>query len=162
MAVHYRSAVIFVRDIPASRHFYEDLLGMQVETDFGANVGYAGGLAIWEVGSAYQFVHGRAVEDVPALGRDNLELYFETDDIDAVWERLSAAGVTVISPIREQPWGQRVLHIADPDGHLVEIGEPMQAVVRRLIGEGLTDEAISARTMLPVEAVRQWRSEGVG
>lgn len=160
MTLIFRSAVVFVKDIAASRHFYEDLLGMQVEMDFGANVGFMGGLAIWEVGSAYELVHGRKAEDVPVLGRDNLELYFETDDLDAAWERLREAGVTVIKPLREQPWGQRVVHIADPDGHIVEIAEPMPAVVRRMIGASMTDEAISERTMMPVEVVRQWREEG--
>ncbi|MCD4687308.1 MAG: VOC family protein [Anaerolineae bacterium] len=160
MTLKYQCAVVFVKDLAAARRFYEELLEMQVEADFGANVGYVGGLAIWEVGSAYQMIHGRTAEDVPALGRDNLELFFETDDLDAAWERLHAAGVTVIKPVREQPWGQRVLHIADPDGHVVEIAEPMAAVVRRMVGAGLTDEAISVRTMLPVAAVQQWRAEG--
>ena len=35
--------------------------------------------------------------------------------------------VDLIHPIVEQAWGQRVFRFHDPDGHAVEIGEPIAA-----------------------------------
>ena len=30
----------------------------------------------------------------------------------------------IVHPIRTEPWGQRVFRLLDPDGHIVEVGEP--------------------------------------
>jgi catechol 2,3-dioxygenase-like lactoylglutathione lyase family enzyme len=155
MAIRYCSAVLFVKDIPASRHFYEDLLGQQVEMDLGANVGYVGGFAIWEIGSASSMIFRRDPEGEDRLGRNNLELYFETEDLDGAAERLSAAGVSTVHAIYEQPWGQRALRIYDPDGHIVELGEPMPFVIQRFAAQGLTREAIQERTMMPLPMIDQ-------
>jgi catechol 2,3-dioxygenase-like lactoylglutathione lyase family enzyme len=54
------------------------------------------------------------------------ELYFETDELESVCERLLRAGVEFIHPIEKQPWGQRVARFYDPDGHVIEAGELME------------------------------------
>ena len=56
-------------------------------------------------------------------------------------------------PIREHPWGQRALRVTDPDGHLVEVGEPMPLVVTRLLNAGETVDAVVQRTAMPLEMV---------
>ena len=153
VSIKFKSAVLFVKDMAASRRFYEEFLAQQVEVDFGANVGYVGGLALWEVGSAYSLVYGDKTPEMVVQGRDNLEVYFETADVGAVAKKLADANVPVANALREQPWGQRVLHVYDPDKHIVEIAEPLDATVRRLSADGLTPEEICKRTMLPPEAV---------
>ena len=59
MDAQFQSSVIFVQDIPASRQFYEGLLGQQVLMDHGPNVGYVGGFALWQAEHAYQTIFGR-------------------------------------------------------------------------------------------------------
>jgi hypothetical protein len=49
MNARYVSAVLFVKDIAASRQFYEGMFEQQVDTDFGKNIGYKSGLSLWEV-----------------------------------------------------------------------------------------------------------------
>ena len=155
MAVQYQSAVLFVRDIQTSRHFYEDLLGQTVEMDFGPNVGYKGGFAIWQVDHAHQMIFERSPDATQGLGRDNFELYFETADLDAAWTRLSNQGIKVVHSVREQPWGQRVARVYDPDGHVVELGEPMPIVIARFLAQGMSVEAVAERTSMPLEIVQQ-------
>jgi catechol 2,3-dioxygenase-like lactoylglutathione lyase family enzyme len=155
MNVTYQSSVIFVQDIAASRHFYEELLGQEVEMDFGPNVGFGGGFALWQVDHAFQMIYERAPYAAQRLGRQNYELYFETGDLEAASIRLSGAGVEFVHPLREQPWGQRAFRIYDPDGHIVELGEPMPAVIARLLGEGLSAGAVAERTGMPLEIVEQ-------
>ena len=150
MDIRYISAVLFVKDMAVSRRFYEGIFGQQVDTDFGKNVGYAGGLALWEAGVAHEIIYDREYTDSAPLGRKNFELYFESDDIEVAWQELQAAGVTVIQPLYEQPWGQRTLRIADPDGHIVDVGEPMPLAIRRLATQGLDPAAINAKTMMPI------------
>jgi len=69
------------------------------------------------------------------------------------WRDLQAAGVNVIQPLYEQPWGQRKLRITDPDGHIVDVGEPMPLAIKRLAAEGLDCAAIHAKTMMPVSVI---------
>lgn len=155
MAVKFISSVLFVKDIPTSRHFYEDLLDQKVEMDFGVNVGYIGGLAIWQNAYATQTIFGAAQEDASPIGCKNLELYFETEDLDQMLTRVTQANVRFVHPVVEQPWGQRVFRIYDPDGHILEFGEPMPAVIQRLLAAGETVEAVAQRTGMPLEIVTQ-------
>ena len=155
MTIQFQSSVLFVRDIQASRRFYEELLGQEVEMDFGANVGYKGGFAIWQVDSAFEMIFARPSDAEARLGNDNFELYFESSDLDSVWTQLSRQEVELVHPLREQPWGQRVIRILDPDGHVVEIGEPMPFVIARFLAQGMTPEAVAERTLMPLEFVQQ-------
>jgi catechol 2,3-dioxygenase-like lactoylglutathione lyase family enzyme len=155
MDIVCRSSVIFCQDIAAARSFYVDLLGQEVAMDFGPNVGFVGGFAIWQVDHAIQTIYGRAPESVERLGRRNCELYFETADLEAASDRLSEAGVEFIHPPREHPWAQRAFRVYDPDGHIVELGEPMSAVIARLRGEGMSAAAVAERTGMPIEIVKQ-------
>lgn len=152
----FKNAVLFVSDMAASRHFYEGLLEQKVEVDVGANVGYAGGLALWQKDSAARHIHGQTAAAGPApLGRDNLEVYFETEAIDAMIEKFERGGVRFVHPLKEQPWAQRAVRVYDPDGHIVEVGEPMPTVVRRLARAGADRASIVKRTMMPRAFVDQ-------
>ena len=154
MKAHFLSSVIFVQDVPTSRKFYEGLLGQQVMMDHGLNVGYVGGFALWQAEHAHQIIFGRPCQ-IKRLGHDNCELYFETDQLDAMWTRLSEANVQIVHPLVEQPWGQRVFRVYDPDGHVVELGEPMSAPILRFLSQGMSVEQIAQRTSMPPEMVGQ-------
>ena len=159
MSVEFRSSVIFVRDVDASRQFYEGLLGQTVLMDHGPNVVFEGGLSIWQVDHAFGIIFDKQPEHLGQLGRENMELYFETEDLDAAWAALSDAGVQVVHPLREQPWGQRVFRCHDPDGHTIEVGEPMSSVIRRLLAQGLSAREVSERSSMPEDLVHQISEE---
>ena len=84
----------------------------------------------------------------------NGELYFDADDIESTYQRLQAAGVDFIEGIQEQPWGQRAMRLYDPDGHIIEIGEPMDITVRRFYGQGWSIERIAEKTGMPREFIK--------
>ena len=155
MNINFKSSVIFVRDIDSSRHFYQDLLGQEVEMDFGLNVGFKNGLALWQVNHASQMIFKHSAGNEKTLDHQNFELYFETPDLETVSARLSDAGIQFIHPLREQPWGQRAFRVCDPDGHIVEVAEPMPAVIIRLFDQGMSVESIAERTAMPVEIIKQ-------
>jgi catechol 2,3-dioxygenase-like lactoylglutathione lyase family enzyme len=153
MKIKYESAVIMVKDIAASRQFYEEVLGQEVFMDFGPNVSFADGrFAIWQVDHAHEIMFGKPSDEV---GHGEMEFYFESEDLAAVVERFEGAGVEFVHPLREQPWGQRVVRVYDPDRHIVEVGEPMSAVVLRLLNQGMSVEQATERTGMPVEVVWQ-------
>ncbi|MBN1564979.1 MAG: glyoxalase, partial [Anaerolineae bacterium] len=137
MSIKFQSSVLFVADMAASRQFYEGLLGQIVEMDLGANVGYKSGFALWLINSVNEVVFEMATDLAGGkLGQRNFELYFESDDLPGVIAALEAADVRFVHPLHEQPWGQRAVRVYDPDEHMVEIGEPMPLVVKRLLDEG--------------------------
>jgi len=155
MTIQSVSSLIFVQDIARSRQFYEGLLHQRVEMDFGPNVAFAGGLAIPQADHAFEVFFGKPAPERPSWGCDSGELYFETSELEALQGRLVAAGVEFVHEMREQPWAQRVLRVRDPDGHIVEIGEPMPLVIRRLLSGGLSAEETARRCSMPLEVVLQ-------
>ncbi len=155
MEINLVSSVLFVADMAASRRFYEEVLNQQVLMDHGPNVGYKGGFALWQQDHAGQVVFGgKAPETVPAK-KMAAELYFETAALDEVFAKVKEAGVEFIHTMVEQPWGQRVARFYDLDGHIIEIGEPMNCVIERMHKEGLSAEEITKRTFMPLEIVNQ-------
>ncbi|MCB2185912.1 MAG: VOC family protein [Deltaproteobacteria bacterium] len=156
MSTAFKGVAVFVRDAHRSREFYEDLLGQQVISAGDTRVTLAGGISFWQAGHATKSIFGREVmDDGGRLGRRNLQIRFETADLDALWERVGEAGATILHPIQEQAWGQRIFRLMDPDGHIVELAEGMDLAVRRLKSHGLSDQEIAKRTSIPVELVRK-------
>jgi catechol 2,3-dioxygenase-like lactoylglutathione lyase family enzyme len=153
MNIKFESAVVLVRDVAASRQFYEGVLEQKVFMDFGPNVSFAGGtFAIWQVDHAHEIMFGKSSGEV---GQGEMEVYFESDDVSGMVKRFEKAGVKFVHPMREQPWGQRVVRVYDPDGHIVEVGEPIPVFVMRFLGQGMSVEQVAERTSVPVEVVQQ-------
>ena len=48
-------------------------------------------------------------------------LSIEVPDVDALLPRVEAAGGQVLGPPTDMPWGQRVAHVTDPDGNMVNL-----------------------------------------
>ena len=146
------SPLVVVEDIGRSRHFYEQLLGQMVKFDFGPNVTFQGDFAI-HLRSHFQSLLGD-VTQYPVTKKAHWgELDFGTDELEPIYQRLDQAQVEFIHPVCEQPWGQRVMRFYDPDGHIIEIGETMEAVVRRFHEQGLSVDLIMERSSMPREFV---------
>lgn len=155
MNIKLVSSVIFVKDIKVSRAFYEEVLGQKPVMDHGLNVGYEGGFALWQFDSANQSIFGDVNHSGTGGEKHAAELYFETRELDEVFARLDNGSVSFIHRVQEQPWGQRVIRFYDPDGHIIEIGEPMDAVILRMLAGGATPEEITKRTYMPLDIVNQ-------
>ena len=155
MGVAFQGSVVLVRDIKNSRSFYEELLGQKVMVDFGPVVGFEGGFSIWQVDHAYGILFDTQVKKPELLGCRNFELSFEESDIHTIWETISSEKIKLVHPLREQPWGQLVFRIYDPDGHIIEIGEPIPVFVLRFLTQGMSVEEVAERTSVPKEAVQK-------
>ncbi|MGE5403887.1 MAG: VOC family protein [Candidatus Saccharibacteria bacterium] len=156
MSIKFSSSVLLVEDVYKSRKFYQDFLEQVVEMDHGECVVFAGGFAIWERDYALKLIFGQT-RDLPGERDHAFELYFETETLDEVVDKLNNAKVELVHPMVEQPWGQRVIRVYDPDRYIVEIGEPMSATIKRYLNQGMTVDEAAARTSMPVEVVRAVR-----
>jgi len=146
--------LIVVKDVPRSRYFYENLLGQTVKYDFGEDVQFEGIFSIHQQ-DHFQRLLGNEAHHTVTSKSHSFELYFETDDLEAIQQRLKAAGVEFIHEIQAQPWGQRVMRFYDPDGHVIEIGESLETVVLRFHRQGLSDEEVSRKSSMPVSFVEE-------
>ena len=59
----------------------------------------------------------------PVLLGPAAEIVLVVDDVDACATRLATAGVDVLSGPADRPWGHRTVHVADPDGFVVEFAQ---------------------------------------
>ncbi len=157
----YVCPLLAVDDITRSRQFYETVLGRKVKFDFGENVTYEDGFAIHQKGHFLNLLdrEGRYQAVSPS---NNFELYFETDALNDLVDKLLGIGCTMVHVVREQPWGQRVFRCYDPDQHILEFGETMETVIQRFHKEGMLPEAISQRTSMPLAFVKNTLGEKNG
>lgn len=151
----YSGTAILVKDMQAARRFYEELLEQKLKMDVPGYVVYECGLCLWDEASAHQSIFQSPLPLGNPSGPQRFEIFFDADELDLYAQRLNSAAVPVIHPILEMPWGQRVLRVYDPDGNVVEIGEPMHTFVGRFLKQGLSIEATSQRTSTPLEIVRR-------
>ncbi len=124
MAIQYAHTLIMVRDIRVSKTFYEQTVGIPIVEDFGNWVVFEGGLVLHEAASFRKLIGSDATGAAEPQGARNIDVYFETDELALILDRLKNAGVAMIHDIQRQDWGQSVFRCYDPDGHVVEIGEP--------------------------------------
>jgi lactoylglutathione lyase len=112
--------ILTTPDLPRALGFYRDLLGAEVTYEFSTADGPPAYVGL-RLGDS-QLGIGQALEgeDVAPTGPISLWLY--ADDCDAAVERLRSAGVRVLQEPADQPWGERVARVADPDGNEVLIG----------------------------------------
>jgi lactoylglutathione lyase len=109
--------IIYVSDLDRSVAFYRDTIGLSLKF---IDAGYAefetGGirLALYESRRA-EWLTGVSPAPGPAA-----EIVFVVDDVDATAEQLAAAGVALLAQPTDRPWGHRTLHLADPDGFVIE------------------------------------------
>lgn len=154
MTIKYASAVIIVKDIARSRHFYEQVLGQKVELDHGPCISFSGGFSIWQKDHAFNIIYGDQSNSV-TIGENEVELYFVTENAVETRDYLADNRVELVHDIIEQPWGQRAFRVYDPDRHVIEFGEPMEEVIKRFLRQGMTVEETSVRASMPVEIVKR-------
>jgi len=121
-------AILFVSDLERSIGFYRDVVGLPFRF---ANESYAEFATDGAKFSLYARSHlpqllGRSAPAGAAPWPQG-EVAFFCDDVDAEHERLVAAGVSILAPPTDRPWGERTLHLADPDGYVVELTRPKNA-----------------------------------
>lgn len=121
-------SVIFVRDMDAMRAFYADVMAFRHVRSLSENwVEYAVG------GNTLALARpGPTAGDPPVpAGAASLQLAFRVPlgHVDRCAAALAAAGVSILSPPTDRPFGHRTLFFRDPDGNLLEIYAEIDAEI---------------------------------
>lgn len=132
MNISLQYSHITVNDLDESLAFYRDVLGLEVRNDVGSD-----GQRWVTLGSAAQpdlelvlsVLHaGRSKNDGDALQQLLVKgvlpnIVFRTDDLDATFEKVRAAGAEVLQEPIAQPWGPRDCAFRDPSGNMVRFNQ---------------------------------------
>ena len=107
------SPTIVVRDVEQAKDFYKTHFNARVAFDCGWYVS----LEFGDNGPTIQFMHPQSPEQ-PEFGTGlTCNIRFEnTGLVDAVHERLAKAGLPILMPLEDHPWGDRGFSTLDPYG----------------------------------------------
>jgi lactoylglutathione lyase len=109
-------AILTTGDLPRALGFYRDLLGFELTYQFPPD-GEPGYVAL-ELGRSHLGIGAdpAAAEDAPGTDGRRFTLWVYAEDCDAAVEHLRGHGVPVLAEPADQPWGERMAEVADPDG----------------------------------------------
>ena len=135
MELTLSTCFIQVHDPDIALAFYRDTLGLEVRNDV-AN----GGFRWITVGSAVQpgvsivltnYLNGSPDDNdmiAALIAKGALNgVHFQTDDLDAAFKKVTAAGAEVVQEPTEQFWGTKDFAVRDPSGNLIRIDQPPAA-----------------------------------
>jgi uncharacterized glyoxalase superfamily protein PhnB len=149
----FTTTLLAVRDMDKSLKFYKELFDQEVACDLGWNKTLTCGLTLQ---LNFDKLCGFPEEKMQWRSH-NMEIYFETEDIDAFVKLLSEhPEVECLHPLKQYPWRQRVIRIFDPDGHIIEVGESMESVAFHEFAAGHSVEETAEIIQHPLALVQQW------
>ena len=121
--MRFEGLTLTVASVERSIEFYSAKLGLKVEwnalpafamirVDGGGTIGL---LALAEA-------RKEGVEEASAAQKRAIHVEFSTDDLDGLYEELTAKGVAFYQPPHDEPW-ERSMTAFDPDGYAVEVAQ---------------------------------------
>jgi len=109
-----------VTNLDSSIKFYTEVLSFEVDflyEDFYAGIG-KDGYSI-HLKQTDQPIEKKAhTDDAP------LEILFTVEDIEGIFNELSAREIQFVLPLRQMPYGKE-FYLADPDGNMISFVEPI-------------------------------------
>ncbi|MER5348791.1 VOC family protein [Kitasatospora sp. NPDC002551] len=122
MQITSSAVSLTVEDVEASASFLRQHLGFteEMSSDGFVSLGHA------SAGMNVVFLK-RGIEVLPEGFRDEvaagLILAFVVGDVVAEEARLRAAGVEITMALRQEPWGEKLFQVTDPNGVVVQLVE---------------------------------------
>ncbi|MGH8246668.1 MAG: VOC family protein [Gammaproteobacteria bacterium] len=107
MKVDFNHAIVYVSDLERAKRFYVDVLGFKL---------------LEEAPGFYVRVQSSGSQSTLALhkrepGATSIRLYFESEQLDALCEKLKGQSIRLDKEPEDMPWGWRHAYLRDPDGH---------------------------------------------
>lgn len=137
MDLNLKYCFLTVDDVDKALTFYRDALGMEVRNDVGAEgmrwvtIGFPGVpdneivLTTPTSNPNVSAADQQAIAELTAKGILG-SVVLTTDDLDAAFERVRAAGSEVMQEPVDQPWGVRDCAFRDPAGNMLRFNQPLE------------------------------------
>lgn len=120
--------VLIVENLDRSLDFYVGVLGLSLNhrhKEFAQLRTGATRLALYTRGAMQRTLRRELRPSDPEA--PGFEIGFIVDDVDAAYRAFVEAGATPEMEPTDRFWGQRTGYLRDPDGHLVEIVQNLDA-----------------------------------
>lgn len=119
--------IVYVSDQEKSKDFYSKTLGMEASlhlpgmTEFLLSSQVK--LGLMPENGINKILAGKTPHPKEGNGIPRCELYLKVDQISLYEERALAAGAKLISQSEPRDWGDTVVYLADPDGHIIAFAQ---------------------------------------
>lgn len=113
----------YAESLERSVAFYRDVIGLEVRIEGDGYVEFAMDntkFSLFERSKLPGLI-GREAGNAPCG-----EIGFLIEDVDHEAERLKGLGVEILCGPMDRPWRERTLHIADPDGNVIEFAQKVR------------------------------------
>jgi predicted enzyme related to lactoylglutathione lyase len=112
-------------DFERSFRFYAESLGLHVYREWSSGSTWG---VVFFLGGGFLELSGSSRTGAS----ESVGLWLQVRDVDAVGRELEEAGVDIIEPPTDKPWGLREMQIRDPDGlRMVIVEVPETHPLRR-------------------------------
>jgi lactoylglutathione lyase len=123
--------ILYAEDVDRSIRFYCDLLGFEVvyrwppegEVEFAFLRLEPLGIGVVSRAAPERLLGRSPVSGSPP----RFELCVYADDVDRAAEALAEGGARILVPPADQPWGERLLYVEDPDGNPIQVTMRLEA-----------------------------------
>ena len=132
MTLTFSQCFVPVTDPEAALTFYRDVLGLELRSDVARE-----DLRWMVLGSPSQPGVAICVTNYLGSGPADIDtmsalvakgalggVHFQSDDLDATFEKVRAAGADIVQEPTDQPWGTRDFAVRDPSGNLIRVDQP--------------------------------------
>lgn len=152
----FETTLLAVKDMSKSLAFYKEIFDQDIKIDLGWNKTLTCGLTLQE--------NFDKLLELPKENMKfktyNMEIYFETEDMDNFMEQLrNHPEVEIVHELKTYPWKQRVIRIFDPDYHIIEVGESMKSIAFKEFKKGLSVKEVAKEIEHPFDIVNNWYKE---
>ena len=113
--------IIAARNLERALSFYRDTLGGTVVFEYPGPDGKAAYVGL-DLGSGHLGIG----EDESVAGGPPprpISLWFYAEDCDAAVEAMREQGIPIVAEPADQPWGERIARVLDPDGNEVIVAQ---------------------------------------
>jgi uncharacterized glyoxalase superfamily protein PhnB len=121
------SCSITVKDLNVSRRWYVDGAGFTVEREYERD-GVPAGIVLRAGAARVLLNRDDGAKGFDRVKGEGLSIQFSVESgVDAIADRIKAAGGTLDSEPADMPWGARAFRVRDPDGFKLVFSSPLPA-----------------------------------
>lgn len=129
--------ILWVNNIERSVAYYREKLGFDLRMAMNGPDGSMVHAAVSNGAVTLMLGYKDGIPADPATSGGGAELYANTDDVDALYQRALSAGTPITTEIADQYWGDRTFTVRDPDGYVLTFAQTVRAFVPEEVGHSM-------------------------
>lgn len=125
--IKFVETILYVNDQETSCRFYQHIFRQQPNlhvpgmTEF--NLSDSCKIGLMPNKGIAKILAGQTPHPDDGNGIPRCELYLYVVDVELEFSNALNSGATLISPVMDRDWGDKVCYFADPDGHIIAFAE---------------------------------------